>query len=56
MSCRYRVVRIRIGLTIGKLDLIEDMSHVRMNVFIESQPVLCAVLTGDWSQLLHLQL
>ena len=25
MSCRSRVVRIRIGLTIGKLDLIEDM-------------------------------
>ena len=48
MSCRSRVVRIRIGLTIRK----PTWSHVRMNVFLESQEVLCAVLAGDWPQLL----
>ena len=50
MNCRSRVVRIRIGLTIRKPDLIDDMVLCTYEcVYIESQHVLCEVLAGDWS-------
>ena len=56
MSCRSRVVKIMIVLMIRKPDRLATWSRVRMNVFIESQQVLCGFLAGAWSQLLHLQL